>query len=107
MYALRSVNVLSCAKMMGAIHGCLGLIMLPIFLLAGVATLMSGQDSASVSGAVLLFFAILAPIFYGAMGFVVGALMAWVYNLVARRIGGMKLELKPVAANAQSNLGLI
>ncbi len=104
MYSLRSVDVLSCAKMMGAIYGCLGLVLLPLFLLAGVAALMSGQDSASFSGAAMLFFAILAPIIYGAMGFVIGALMAWIYNLVARRIGGMKLELKPVAANAQSNL---
>ncbi|MGO9862921.1 MAG: hypothetical protein ACLPLR_04850 [Terriglobales bacterium] len=107
MYSLRSVNVLSCAKMMGAIYGCLGLILLPFFLLAGVATLMSGQDSASLSGAAMLFFAILAPIIYGAMGFVLGALMAWVYNLVARRIGGFQLELKPAAGNAQSSPGLV
>jgi len=33
---------------------------------------------------------------YGAIGFVVGALMAWVYNAVANRFGGLKGELQPV-----------
>jgi len=55
----------------------------------------------------MLFLAILAPVIYGAMGFVIGALTAWIYNLVARRIGGIQLELKPVVANSPSNLGLI
>ena len=102
MYSLRSIDVMSCAKMMGAIYGCIGLIIVPFFLLAGFTSLLSGHGSVA-----FLFLVVLAPALYGAMGFVVGALMAWVYNLVARRIGGMKLELKPVAANAQSNLGLI
>jgi hypothetical protein len=55
----------------------------------------------------ILFVAILAPVFYGAMGLAFGALTAWVYNLVAHRIGGIQLELKPVVANSPSSLGLI
>ncbi len=102
MYSLRSVDVMSCAKMMGAIYGCLGLIVLPFFLLAGFANMLSGQGSMA-----FLFLAVLAPFLYGALGFVAGALTAWVYNVAARRIGSMQLELKPVAAHSPSNLGLI
>ena len=51
--------------------------------------------------------AILAPIMYAIMGFVMGAFSAWVYNFFARRIGGIRLELKAEAANSQSNQVLI
>jgi len=92
--------------MMGAIYGCIGLIILPFLLLAGIVSLAFAQGSVS-SGIGMLFLAVLAPIFYGAMGFVIGALTAWVYNFVARRIGGLQLELKPVITNLQSSPGLI
>ncbi len=95
MYSLRSVDVMSCAKMMGTIYGCLGLIFLPFLLLGGFGSLMFGQNSAKAPGIALLLLALLAPIIYGVMGFLTGAFTAWVYNLIARRIGGIRMELKP------------
>jgi len=32
------------------------------------------------------------PILYGAMGFVFGAVFAWIYNVVAKRVGGIEIE---------------
>jgi len=106
MYSLRSVDVMSCAKIMGAIYGGLGLIFLPFFLLAGFGSLAGGNTSAP-SGVAAILFIILAPVIYGIMGFVMGALSAWVYNFFARRIGGIRMELKAEAASSHSNLGLI
>ena len=94
MYSLRSVDVMSCAKMMGTIYGCLGLIFLP-FLLLGFGSLMFVQNSPKAPGIALLLLGLLAPFIYGVMGFLMGAFTAWVYNLVARKIGGIRLELKP------------
>ena len=37
--------------------------------------------------------AILAPILYGVLGALVNAFMAWVYNAVAARLGGIDIEL--------------
>lgn len=37
---------------------------------------------------------VLAPILYGLLGAIVNAAMAWVYNLVAARLGGIELELE-------------
>jgi hypothetical protein len=79
-----------------------GLIALPFFLMAILANLASGQGSIAS-----LFLVILASPLYGGIGFVVGALTGWLYNVVARRIGGMQLELRPMSANTQSNPGLI
>jgi hypothetical protein len=107
MYSLRSVDVMSCAKIMGAIYGSLALIFVPLFLLAGLGSLLAGNRSGAFSGIAAICLAILAPILYGIMGFVMGAFSAWVYNFFAKRIGGLRLELKPDAAVSQSNLGLI
>lgn len=38
---------------------------------------------------------IIAPLFYGAIGFVLGALIAFIYNIIAKWIGGIELELEP------------
>ena len=101
MYSLRSVGVLSCAKISGALYGCLALILMPVFLLAGFAGMMMGREGGAMSGAAMLFLAVLLPFFYAAIGFIFGALTAWIYNLVAGWVGGIELELKaPVPVSA-------
>ncbi|MGB6775551.1 MAG: hypothetical protein WBD25_19760 [Terriglobales bacterium] len=102
MYSLRSVDVMSCAKVMGAIYGCLALIVLPpLVLLSGLSFLLHGPNPQPHRGLWLVLPAILAPILYGLIGFFMGALTAWVYNFAARQIGGIQLELRPVIANPQ------
>ncbi|MBI1739647.1 MAG: hypothetical protein HY233_04280 [Acidobacteriales bacterium] len=104
MFSLRSVGVLSCAKMMGAVYGCLGLVFVPFFLLGGFAGMMMGsRGSGALSGIAMLFLAILFPLLYGAMGFLFGALTAWLYNLCAGWVGGVRLELKADVANFPSS----
>ena len=39
-----------------------------------------------------MVFGILAPVIYGAMGFVFGAIGAWIYNLVAKWLGGIEIQ---------------
>ncbi len=36
----------------------------------------------------------LLPVIYGIIGFIMGAFIAFVYNLVAKWIGGLKIDLK-------------
>jgi hypothetical protein len=79
MYTLQSVGVLSCAKIMGAIYGSLGLLFLPFLLLGGFAGLMAGKGSEAISGIAMLVLAVFAPFFYGALGFLMGAFSAWIY----------------------------
>jgi hypothetical protein len=52
-----------------------------------------GGDEATVGmifgvGAIICF-----PVMYGAMGFIFGAIGAFIYNLVAQMIGGVEIEL--------------
>jgi hypothetical protein len=97
MYSIRSLDVMSCAKLMGAIYGCLALIVLPpVVLMSGLSFLLSGSLPQPYWGLWLVLPVILAPLHYGLIGFLIGALTAWVYNFAARQIGGIQLELGPV-----------
>jgi hypothetical protein len=39
------------------------------------------------------------PVLYGVIGFIMIAISCWVYNHVARRIGGIAFELAPHSQN--------
>jgi len=81
----------------------MGLIFLPFFALAGIATAFAqhAQQAQHVAGPPPVFFALMTfgfgifmPIFYGAMGFVFGIIMAAIYNLIAGWIGGIEVEVE-------------
>lgn len=94
MYMIKSVGVLSIAKICGLIYACFGLIFLPFFLLMISLQAFVPKDQAAFFGAFGIILAIAAPILYGIMGFVMGAIGALLYNLFAKLIGGFEFELE-------------
>jgi hypothetical protein len=98
MHILKSVGVMSVAKLMGLLYGCLGLIFAPIFLVVGLVGSFAGSDKIPLAGVFGVVFAILMPLLYGAMGFVMGAIGALLYNVLANWVGGFELQLEPRAA---------
>ncbi|PYV89364.1 MAG: hypothetical protein DMG90_11365 [Acidobacteria bacterium] len=99
MHVIKSVGVLSCAKIAGAIQAAMGIIFMPFFLLAGLVGAFANTETERVSSLVFVVFAIFFPVFYGGLGFLMGALSAWAYNLVSKWTGGIELELQaPTAA---------
>jgi hypothetical protein len=95
MHIVKSVGVLSVAKIMGLIYACMGLIFAPLFLLIGMIGSFAGAEKTPFAGVFGVFFALLMPVMYGALGFIAGAIGAWLYNLLARLVGGFELELEP------------
>lgn len=101
---VKRIGVWSAAKISGLLYGGMGLIFGAIFGLfslvgMGIATVAAGQSEGAGeaffgmlfgAGAVLLM-----PLFYGFMGLVVGAITALIYNLVARLVGGLELQVEP------------
>jgi hypothetical protein len=94
MQRIRSVGVMSCAKVLGITYVCIGLLFIPFAVLGGVASMISEQSHGAISSAVFVFLGFLAPFFYGAIGFIFGALWAWIYNLIAGWVGGIEIELQ-------------
>ena len=74
----------------------ISLIIVPIFLLIAVVSALAPHSEqgnpmqAGIGIGLGIVMAIFAPILYGAMGFLVGALAGLVYNLVARWTGGIE-----------------
>ena len=85
---------MSLGKVLGLLYGLMGfaggLIMLAV-------TLVSGPPK-DVSGPLVHLFGLGAPVFitlvYGALGFVTGYVGAWLYNIVSKKIGGVKVEIE-------------
>jgi Transmembrane domain of unknown function (DUF3566) len=95
---IRSVRVLSAAKVNALLYGILGLLIAP-FMLLGPGLAMAGGERRGFGGAIV--FAILLPFCYAVIGFIAGALLAFIYNAISHAIGGIEVELEspPVSAN--------
>jgi hypothetical protein len=93
MQVINSVGVLSVAKIIGLIYGCLGLMFVPLFLLIGLAGSIVGQQRTPFAGTLGVVFALFMPLLYGLMGFVMGAIGALLYNLFAKWVGGIELKM--------------
>ncbi|MDD4351482.1 MAG: hypothetical protein PHU71_00665 [Candidatus Gracilibacteria bacterium] len=107
MKTLKKIDVMSAAKFMAVMYAIISLIM-AIFaalfanMLGGFAGSMMmqggmGYEANMMQGAVggfSLGALIMAPIMGAIGGFIGGAIGAWIYNLVAGWMGGIKLELE-------------
>lgn len=101
MTTIRSIRVFSAAKVNALLYGILGLLAAPFFLLGpGLAMLGGSTRPAGVGG--IIFLAAFLPFCYAIFGFIMGALMAFIYNAIAHAVGGIEVELQtpgPVIVN--------
>lgn len=107
---VKRIGVWSSAKVYAAVSAGMGLIFGAIFALfsllgMGLAASAAGEGEAMGAFFTVLFGAgavILMPLFYGAMGLMMGAISAVIYNFAARVVGGLELQLEP-APEARSS----
>lgn len=109
MKEIKKIGVLSAAKVLGVLYlvlslfvaiplACISLFSASLFASTGIQdpdTLGVGLVT-GVGG--LLVYGICIPIFYAVIGFIGGAIAAFVYNVVAGFIGGIELELGDVGS---------
>jgi len=90
MTKIRSVRVLSAAKVNALLYGILGLLFAPLFLLGPGLAVMGGERRGFGPAVV---FAVFLPFCYAIAGFIGGALLAFIYNAISHAIGGIEVEL--------------
>lgn len=85
-YAVKKIDILSLAKMLGALHAAIGLIM---GLLMSIASLtgMVDPDRVLFGSAAVIFL----PVVNFVLGFFGGALIAVIYNFIGTFFGGIKI----------------
>jgi len=97
---IRRVRIPSLVKVLGLIYACIGLVAGSLISLASVFAAASGwslgHDLGATWGPILLGAGaiVAAPILYGIMGTIVGLLVGFVYNLIARTVGGLEIDLE-------------
>lgn len=87
---IRRFGVGQTAKMLGVLYALMGVVLIPIFL---VATMYSPNAAGYGMGV-----AIALPVIYGVIGFVFTAIGCAIYNLVAGWIGGIEVEISEPTA---------
>jgi hypothetical protein len=93
MVRLKSVGVMSVAKIAALMYGGLALILVPLFLLVAVVMSFFPQGTPDQPSAItFVAFAVVSPFLYAGMGFIVGAITGFAYNIVARWVGGLELH---------------
>ena len=99
---LKRIAPMPVAKIFGILYALFGLIFLPFFAIAWLAGFFadSGEASAGAAGLMvvgMIVMAVIFPIMYGVMGFFGGLIVAGLYNLIARWVGGIEFEVEDVA----------
>jgi len=86
---LTKVDVLQAGKILGILYACFAVISLPLVVLRaiGYSRAHSGEFSAAIAmvGKLLL---------YPVIGFVAGIILAAVYNLIAKWVGGLRFRVE-------------
>ena len=91
---LRRVGVVQAAKMSGMLCFFIGAVIAGImFLVSMVIPMSAWSGSAGMMGFGIGALVVL-PVFYAVIGFVGGAIYAWLYNLVAGWVGGLELDIE-------------
>ena len=92
---IKRINVLKLAIFQGALMAAFGLLAGVFFLLFGSMLGRMGGDSGGAIGMIGGIGAIIfLPILYGIIGFISGAIGAFIYNLVAGVVGGIEIEVE-------------
>jgi len=94
MKTITKFDVVSLGKVMGLTYAVIGFFVGLIFSVFSFVGVFAATNSSFFGALFGIFAIILLPIFYGIMGFVSGVISALVYNIIANKIGGIKLELK-------------
>ena len=88
---IKRILPLSLAKLTGLVLACLGFIfgaMITLLTIIGALTGIKPQGASSYIAIIVL------PIIYGGFGFVMAFVQAWLFNLVAKKIGGLEIEVE-------------
>jgi len=93
-WSLTRIDVFSVAKVAGVVYAALGVVVGVVIALAALAPKAAALPFPLLRGGVAFLAVVGAPVLYGLIGFVAGAVMAAIYNLAARLTGGISFLME-------------
>jgi hypothetical protein len=100
---LKRIAPLQAGKLLGACYGLISLVFVPFMMIFMALGSFAAKAQASAGGTppplplmlgMGVGFTLLLPILYAVIGFIFGLIAAFVYNLLARWLGGFELEFE-------------
>ncbi len=91
---VKRIAPLQLGKMLALLYGIMGLIFCPIFLIMSLVASHSPSPQRVGMMAFGTGFALMLPFLYAAMGFIGGVVSAFIYNIIAKWIGGIEVEVE-------------
>jgi hypothetical protein len=89
---VKRFDPLQLGKMLGIVYAGMSLLAIPFFLLVMMMGPAHGNGPfAGVFGSILV---VCLPIFYGIFGFIAGLIGACIYNIAAKIVGGIQVEVE-------------
>jgi len=93
---LQKVGVLSAFKVLSVLYGAIAAVFSVLYgvgiALVSILAAANGEGAALMGLVAAVAVVFIVPLVYGAIGGAFGALMAFVYNVVAGRFGGLELS---------------
>jgi hypothetical protein len=80
--------------MLALLYGIIGLLAIPFFLMFASVTAQLPAEQRGPFMAMGAGAALFAPIIYAVLGFIIGVIGAFIYNLVAKWVGGIEVEVE-------------
>ncbi|NKI26966.1 hypothetical protein HCG49_10370 [Arenibacter sp. 6A1] len=93
MARLKKINVLALAKFQAVLMAPLGMITGIIYSFGGTVYDIISTGSVNYGTALAYVALVVQPIMFAIVGFLIGIVEALLYNLIAKRFGGMNIEL--------------
>lgn len=98
---IKRIAPLSCARIVGTLYVIVGLIFGAIFSVISLAGVFppQGDSVGGIGGRSILAIVgpasvVLFPICYGLLGFLTALIGAWLYNVLARMVGGIQVDVE-------------
>jgi len=106
-YQIRKIDVWSVVKISFFLYGIFGLLFgifyaIMLTMVGGILSQMGGEFDVmrGLTGALGFFMAFFMALFYAVTGAIVTAILTWIYNLLAKGLGGIKFHLEQERAEA-------
>lgn len=95
MKTIKKIDPMSLAKIYAITTAISGFIVgLIVAASSGMAGMVPGMENVGLMAGLGLISIVALPVLYGIMGFIVGLIGAFIYNIVAGYVGGVKIELE-------------
>ena len=96
---LKRIAPLQAGKILGVFYALISLLFVPFMLVFVAIGSLVSRNQPGAAPFPLMFgmgigFMLFLPVLYGICGFIFGALSAWIYNLLAKWLGGFELEFE-------------